>query len=104
MCGITGFTGRSNANLLRSMNSKLSHRGPDGEGFLMNDLVSFSMRRLAIIDLKTGDQPVFSEDKNIAVVFNGEIYNFKILRKLLEAKKHKFITSSDTEVLAHGYE
>lgn len=105
MCGICGFANYRNDNLLKSMAARLSHRGPDEDGFYSDgDRVSLGMRRLKIIDLTTGSQPVFNEDRTIAVVFNGEIYNFRELRAGLEAKGHRFYTRTDTEVLAHLYE
>ncbi len=105
MCGICGFAGLKNDGLLKAMNASLVHRGPDEDGFFSEeDRVSLGMRRLKIIDLATGSQPIFNEDRSVAVVFNGEIYNFRELRKDLEAKGHKFRTNTDTEVLAHLYE
>lgn len=80
------------------------HRGPDGDGFLVDGPLAFGMRRLSIIDLAGGDQPIFSEDRSLAVVFNGEIYNYIELRKDLLARGHCFSTRSDTEVLVHLYE
>lgn len=103
MCGITGFTGKSNRELLQKMNYTLCHRGPDGEGFFESPDCSLAMRRLAIIDLAGGSQPMYSADKKVAMVFNGEIYNFQELRKELQGK-HQFTTHSDTEVIARGYE
>jgi asparagine synthase (glutamine-hydrolysing) len=81
-----------------------SHRGPDSRGVFANDGVCLGIQRLRVIDLKTGDQPVFNEDRSVAVVFNGEIYNFRELRRELERKGHSFSTHSDTEVIAHLYE
>ncbi|OGR63571.1 MAG: asparagine synthase (glutamine-hydrolyzing) [Elusimicrobia bacterium GWB2_63_22] len=105
MCGISGFTGIKNDALLKAMTSSLAHRGPDEDGFFTDeDRVSLGMRRLKIIDLATGSQPVFNEDRTVAVVFNGEIYNFKELRAGLQAQGHRFSTNSDTEVLVHLYE
>ncbi|MDA8244181.1 MAG: asparagine synthase (glutamine-hydrolyzing) [Elusimicrobia bacterium] len=105
MCGICGFAGDRNEGLLRAMTASLVHRGPDEDGFFSEeDRVSLGMRRLKIIDLATGSQPIFNEDRSVAVVFNGEIYNFRELRKDLEARGHKFSTNTDTEVLAHLYE
>jgi asparagine synthase (glutamine-hydrolysing) len=108
MCGICGVYHPSNQpvdqNLLRRMNSALTHRGPDGEGYFARGPVGLAMRRLAIIDLKTGDQPIFNEDRSVTVVFNGEIYNYRDLRADLQKRGHCFYTQSDTEVLVHGYE
>lgn len=104
MCGIAGFYGFNNNNLARSMSDMLFHRGPDGKGSYIDNNVSLINRRLAIIDIKHGDQPIYNEDKSIVIVFNGEIYNFKSLRKELEKKGHTFLTNSDTEVIVHGYE
>lgn len=82
----------------------MTHRGPDSEGYLIDDGVGLGMRRLAIIDLLTGEQPVFNEDRTTAVVLNGEIYNYRELRNDLEARGHSFRSASDTEVLPHLYE
>jgi asparagine synthase (glutamine-hydrolysing) len=80
------------------------HRGPDSEGFMVSNGVALGMRRLAIIDLVTGEQPAFNEDKNVSVILNGEIYNYRELRKHLEKRGHSFRSQSDTEVLPHLYE
>jgi asparagine synthase (glutamine-hydrolysing) len=109
MCGIAGIvdvTGRApvDADCLRRMNDRLFHRGPDDAGYLIERRVGLAMRRLAIIDLNTGQQPVHNEDKTLSVVFNGEIYNYRELRAELQAKGHRFATTSDTEVLVHLYE
>ena len=80
------------------------HRGPDAEGLLVSNGVALGMRRLAIIDLLTGEQPVFDEERNIAVVLNGELYNYRELRADLEKRGHAFRSESDTEVLPHLYE
>ena len=112
MCGITGWANldartrppEGADELLRSMCDRMTHRGPDSEGYLVDDGVALGMRRLAIIDLLTGEQPVFSEDRSIAVVLNGEIYNYCELRDDLEARGHTFRSASDTEVLPHLYE
>lgn len=105
MCGIAGFAGKGDEHILKKMTDTFSYRGPDGEGFFFDpaDDVGLGHRRLAIIDLASGDQPIFNEDKTIAVVFNGEIYNFQTLRKDLETR-HRFSTHSDTEVIVHLYE
>lgn len=104
MCGIAGFYGFRNDNLIREISRQLIHRGPDGEGFYIDDSVSLLNRRLAIIDIKGGDQPIYNEDKSVVVVYNGEIYNYQTLRRELESKGHAFSTHSDTEVIVHGYE
>ena len=106
MCGICGLYGKGDAKLLDKMNRLMVHRGPDDSGawFDPSVPVGLAMRRLSIIDLSTGRQPVFNEDGSILVVFNGEIYNFVDLRKKLEDRGHGFRTRSDTEVLVHGYE
>lgn len=102
MCGIAGLIG-GDEKTIREMTSSLSHRGPDDEGFLQSGPIWLGHRRLSIIDLDGGHQPMMSSDGKIAVVFNGEIYNFKELRKELEYK-YRFGTVSDTEVIVHGYE
>jgi asparagine synthase (glutamine-hydrolysing) len=82
----------------------IEHRGPDDSGYYVDDTISIGMRRLSIIDLAGGKQPIFNEDGSIVVVFNGEIYNFRELRYDLEQKGHRFTTDSDTEVIVHAYE
>jgi asparagine synthase (glutamine-hydrolysing) len=112
MCGITGWASldararppEGADELLRSMCDRMTHRGPDSEGYLVDDGVALGMRRLAIIDLLTGEQPAFNEDHSVAVVLNGEIYNYRELREDLEARGHTFRSASDTEVLPHLYE
>ncbi|AVR46894.1 asparagine synthase (glutamine-hydrolyzing) [Christiangramia fulva] len=112
MCGINGVltlnSSRSVRSILADMNQKIIHRGPDEDGFFENENSSFrigmAMRRLSIIDLATGKQPFYSEDGKIALVFNGEIYNFQKLRRQLEAKGVVFNTTSDTEVILRLYE
>ena len=108
MCGICGILNGDgkpvDRNLLVEMNGTLKHRGPDDEGFYMNGHVGLGHRRLSIIDLHTGHQPILNEDDTIAIVFNGEIYNFSLLKRELEAKGHLFKTKTDTEVILHGYE
>ncbi|MEK6940127.1 MAG: asparagine synthase (glutamine-hydrolyzing) [Nanoarchaeota archaeon] len=103
MCGIAGWYGPSNRKLLEKMTSFLDHRGPDGEGFFVDKKVSLGHKRLSIIDLKTGQQPIYNDDKSAVIVFNGEIYNYKEIRKDLE-KKYTFKTKSDTEVILRAYE
>ena len=103
MCGICGIIGEPNKYLLKLMCNNLIHRGPDSEGYYIDDHVGLGVRRLRIIDLKTGDQPIHNEDETVWVVFNGEIYNFIELRNELKSR-HKFYTNTDTEVLVHLWE
>lgn len=104
MCGICGIVGESNENLIRRMTETMIHRGPDDEGFYLDENISLGVRRLAIIDLETGHQPIFNEDNSVCVILNGEIYNFQELRKDLEKRGHRFSTRTDTEVIVHSYE
>jgi asparagine synthase (glutamine-hydrolysing) len=110
MCGICGKYyferpgGDDLAGLLRRMTGSMAHRGPDDEGFYIRNGVGLGHRRLSIIDLSTGKQPIANEDGSVVVVFNGEIYNFESLRDSLLGKGHVFKTRSDTEVLVHSYE
>lgn len=107
MCGIAGFvSGRvqERARVLERMNQAMIHRGPDEEGVYVNGIYGLGMRRLSIIDLAGGSQPIWNEDHTVGIVFNGEIYNFRELREQLEKKGHRFSTRSDTEVIVHLYE
>lgn len=108
MCGICGIAGieskETSEGILRAMLASIVHRGPDEEGMLVAPPVAVGTRRLSIIDLPGGSQPVWNEDATLAVVFNGEIYNFIELRSQLEALGHRFRTRSDTEVIVHAYE
>ena len=104
MCGIAGFAGIQDPLLLKAITDILVHRGPDDEGFYSDEHVSMGMRRLSIIDLAGGHQPIHNEDETVWVVFNGEIYNFKELREELIKKGHSFYTNTDTEVIPHLYE
>lgn len=105
MCGICGFTGEKDVSVLRNMTDSLLHRGPDEEGFYSNGQVNLGIRRLSIIDVETGHQPVHNEDGSVRAVFNGEIYNYPELRRELEGQGHRFYTDhSDTEVIVHLYE
>jgi asparagine synthase (glutamine-hydrolysing) len=109
MCGIAGYVNRDPARpadraLLARMAESLRHRGPDEDGYLQEGPVGLAMRRLQVVDLKGGSQPLYNEDRTVAVVFNGEIYNFRELRRQLEARGHTFRTRSDTEVIVHQYE
>ena len=106
MCGFTGFVSRSaapDANALRAMGDTIRHRGPDGEGHYIDDHCGIAHRRLSIIDLATGDQPMYSPDGRYVIAYNGEVYNFKLLREELIAAGHTFQTTCDTEVVLHGY-
>ncbi len=104
MCGIAGFAGRPDSAALDAMTDALAHRGPDGRGTWQDDRMSLGHRRLSIVDLEGGTQPMWTSDGQLGVVFNGEIYNHRELRRDLEANGARFITDrSDTEVLLHGY-
>ncbi|HXP69758.1 MAG TPA: asparagine synthetase B, partial [Candidatus Dormibacteraeota bacterium] len=108
MCGICGIVGVGSRErgeaLVRRMMAAIVHRGPDAEGILTAPPVVAGSRRLSIIDLPGGSQPVWNETNTLAVVYNGEIYNFRSLRKELEAAGHTFRTNSDTEVIVHAFE
>ena len=111
MCGIAGWINlekNRGANhseaVLHSMCETMKHRGPDSEGLWLDETVALGMRRLSVIDLHTGEQPVYSEDKSIVVMMNGELYNFREVRAELEKRGHKFETQTDTEILPHLYE
>jgi asparagine synthase (glutamine-hydrolysing) len=109
MCGIIGIVAAPGAPppveaVGRAMNAAITHRGPDDEGLYCDAQAMLGMRRLSIIDLAGGHQPVHNEDSTVQAVFNGEIYNFRELRAELEARGHRFYTHSDTEVIVHGYE
>ncbi|MCU0588200.1 MAG: asparagine synthase (glutamine-hydrolyzing) [Syntrophobacteraceae bacterium] len=105
LCGIVHWDGQSaDEGLVRRMNGLIRHRGPDDEGYHLSGGVGLGFRRLSIIDLAGGAQPMPNEDGSVHVVFNGEIYNFKDLRKTLTQRGHAFRTRSDTEVIVHGYE
>ena len=110
MCGITGWINLENNRsqnseaVLHAMCERMKHRGPDSEGLWTDETVALGMRRLSIIDLATGEQPVYSEDRSIVVVMNGELYNFREVRSDLEKHGHKFETQTDTEILPHLYE
>jgi len=106
MCGIDGIMSREiiDHSTVKGMTSCMIHRGPHSEGFFNGDKISLGMRRLKVIDLETGNQPIFNENKTVVVVYNGEIYNFSSLKNDLTKKGHIFKTKTDTEVLVHGYE
>ncbi len=109
MCGICGIFYSDqrqgvNRDTLAAMNARIAHRGPDDDGFLVEGNVGLAMRRLSIIDVKTGHQPLSNEDGSIWIVFNGEIYNHQDLRKDLESRGHRYKSKSDTETIVHLYE
>lgn len=106
MCGICGFIGEvdDSKKVLKQMMDKIAHRGPDDEGMYVDKHAAIGHRRLSIIDLSHGAQPMYNETGDVAIVFNGEIYNHLEIRKELIAKGHKFANDSDTECLIHGYE
>src|SRR5262245_41379009 len=109
MCGIAGVYYRDRSRrpdpaVLKTMGDLIAHRGPDAEGFLIERGIGLVHRRLAIIDLHSGDQPIANEDGSLQVIFAGEIYNYLGLRRELESRGHCFRTKSDTEVLVHLYE
>lgn len=111
MCGIAGWINLENnraeknsETVLHQMCERMKHRGPDSEGLWTDESVALGMRRLSIIDLATGEQPVYSEDEQIVVVMNGELYNFREVRSDLERRGHQFATNTDTEILPHLYE
>ncbi len=104
MCGIACVVGDREPHLIKTMNAALYHRGPDGEGYFSNRDIDLGVRRLSIIDLEQGDQPIYNETRDKCIVFNGEIYNYRELRQNLIAKGHRFTTTTDTEVIIHLYE
>src|SRR5581483_11762321 len=109
MCGIAGVLHFSsekpvNPGVLRQMCAAMAHRGPDDDGFYVQGQVGLGMRRLSIVDLSTGHQPITNEDETCFIVFNGEIYNHATLRKDLQARGHRYRTQSDTETIVHLYE
>ena len=106
MCGFVGFCSKNvkDKNVIKEMNNQIIHRGPDSDGYYFDKDVNFGFRRLSIIDLHEGSQPILNEGGDIAIIFNGEIYNYHELREELLAKGYKFKTHTDTEVILHGYE
>src|ERR1700687_1173690 len=109
MCGICGKlifdpAARVSPSLIKSMADTISHRGPDDEGYFVSGSVGLGFRRLSIIDVSGGHQPLSNEDGTIHIVFNGEIYNYQELRQILLGKGHVFRTQTDTEVIVHLYE
>ena len=107
MCGIAGIASHNNKiinkELLYKMTDLIQHRGPDGHGYFIHSGVGFGHRRLSIIDIEYGHQPMSDKDKTIWVTYNGEIYNFQDLKTILIKKGHIFETSCDTEVIIHAY-
>lgn len=111
MCGISGYWDFKNQlekhelnAMVHNMNNKIRYRGPDDEGIYLNNNLCMGMRRLSILDLDGGAQPIYNEDRTIAVVYNGEIYNFKRIRKELKKRGHSFYTETDTEIIVHAFE
>lgn len=106
MCGFVGFCddSKNKKKIIRDMADIIKHRGPDSDGYYVDNNIALGFRRLSIIDLDKGSQPIFNEDKDKVIVFNGEIYNYKEIREELKSKGHKFSTNTDTEVILHGYE
>lgn len=104
MCGICGVYGLEDKKLIKRMSYVIQHRGPDDSGFYTNKNIMLGHRRLSILDLKTGKQPIYNENKDKVIVYNGEVYNFQEIREKLEKKGHRFYTNSDTEVIIHAYE
>jgi asparagine synthase (glutamine-hydrolysing) len=106
MCGLCGFTGEiiDRDAIVKNMTDVITHRGPDSSGVYIDSDIAMGFRRLSIIDLDQGDQPIYNEDGSLVVMFNGEIYNYQQLREILVAKGHQFSTNTDTEVLVHGFE
>lgn len=104
MCGICGYHGIDDKNLLRRMSRKIKHRGPDDSGYYFDKSIGLANRRLSIIDIRGGHQPMSNEEGTVWITYNGEIYNFSELKKDLEEKGHRFSTNTDTEVIVHSYE
>lgn len=106
MCGICGFTGKvlDKTKVIENMTKLITHRGPDSAGYFADNDVSMGFRRLGIIDLGTGDQPIYNEKNNLVLTFNGEIYNYRDLKKELMECGHVFYTETDSEVILHGFE
>jgi len=109
MCGISGFLHfnkdePARADVIKKMTDIISHRGPDGEGYYLHNNLAFGHRRLSIIDLSTGGQPMFNEDESLALIFNGEIYNYIELREELQQLGQRFKTTSDSEVIIKAYQ
>ena len=108
MCGFVGFIDKAKKEnkdkIIKKMADTIKHRGPDSDGYYTDDNIALGFRRLSIIDLGNGDQPIFNKKKDKVILFNGEIYNYKEIQKELKNKGYKFKTNSDTEVILLGYE
>ena len=104
MCGIAGIISTEHRSAIRTMTDTLVHRGPDGEGFYDDGVIALGQRRLSIIDIEGGAQPISNEAGNLQLVCNGEIYNSPMLRDELESAGHVFKTNTDVEVIVHPYE
>ena len=106
MCGFVGYINKEKdkKDNIKKMADLIAHRGPDSEGYYTDENIALGFRRLSIIDLNNGSQPIYNEDKSKVIIFNGEIYNFEPLREDLIKKGHTFTTKTDTEVILHGYE
>ena len=106
MCGFVGFYSKDikDENVIKEMNSQITHRGPDSDGYYFDKGINFGFRRLSIIDLHEGSQPILNENNDVAIIFNGEIYNYQEIKDDLLEKGYKFKTNTDTEVILHGYE
>ncbi|MBN2261217.1 MAG: asparagine synthase (glutamine-hydrolyzing), partial [Clostridiales bacterium] len=104
MCGIAGYFGSGSLQLLKDMLKSIHHRGPDGEGTFVAHNVGLGIKRLAIVDVDHGNQPIHNEDETLWIVYNGEIYNYQELKNDLIKKGHKFYTDTDTETILHAYQ
>ena len=106
LCGICGFVGHieNEIKIIEKMSEVISHRGPDDANYFVDNDISMGFRRLSIIDIDSGKQPIYNEKNNLVLMFNGEIYNYLDLKKELIDKGHKFYTNSDSEVIIHGFE
>ena len=106
MCGFVGFIDKkkNKKKIIKDMADIIVHRGPDSDGYYVDEDCALGFRRLSIIDLSGGTQPIYNEDNSLAIIFNGKIYNYKEIKEELVKKGHKFRTESDTEGLIHGYE
>ena len=106
MCGICGFTGevKDKSKVIENMADLIIHRGPDSAGYFGDNHIAMGFRRLSIIDLDGGDQPIYNEKNTLVLTFNGEIYNYQELKDELLKAGHKFYTETDSEVIIHGFE